>query len=138
MTGRSSAKGPGIVGGEDYSACHWLMMSGKATCAGVVGEEDCRDWAVQKDPGEEGGGEDAIAAEIDEGSSESNEDAVAELTTSEFCRIFPPAVCDGYVFRKALGATATTTIKLATIRPHATRETRMMLPREAGNLPRIT
>lgn len=79
MTGRSSAKGPGIVGGEDYSACHWLMISGKATCVGVVREEDCRDCAVQKDPGEEGSGEDAIAAEIDEKSCESNEDSLDGL-----------------------------------------------------------
>lgn len=116
-------------------------MSGKATCVGVVRDEDSRDWAVKKDSGDEGSGVDAIAAGVDKDSCESNDDLVRRpvvLATSDFCRILLWAICDVYVFRKALGATATTTIKLATIRPHATRETRMMLPREAGNLPRIT
>lgn len=76
MTGRSSAKGPGIVGGEDYSACHWLMISGKATCVGVVGDEDSRDWAVQNDPGDEGDGVDAIAADVNEETRESKENLV--------------------------------------------------------------
>jgi len=38
----------------------------------------------------------------------------------------------------ALGATATTTTRLATIKVNATNETSMMLPLEAGNLPRMT
>ena len=90
MTGHSSAKGPGIVGGEDYSACHWLMMSGKATCVGVVRDGDGRDWAMQNDSGDEGSGVDAIAAYVNEDSCESNGDLVRRpvvLATSDFCRI---------------------------------------------------
>jgi hypothetical protein len=38
---------------------------------------------------------------------------------------------------KAVGATATTTTKLATISAKVTSETKTMLPREAGNFPRM-
>ena len=40
---------------------------------GVVREEDCRDWAVQNEVGEDGSGVDAIAADVDEYPRESNE-----------------------------------------------------------------
>ena len=40
---------------------------------GVVREEDCRDWAVQNEVGEDGSGVDAIAADVDEYPCESNE-----------------------------------------------------------------
>ena len=38
---------------------------------------------------------------------------------------------------KAVGATATTTTKLATISAKVTSETKTMLPRDAGNFPRM-
>jgi hypothetical protein len=39
---------------------------------------------------------------------------------------------------KALGATATTTTRLDTIKAKVTSDTKTILPREAGNLPRMT
>lgn len=42
-----------------------------------------------------------------------------------------------HFFSKAVGATATTTTKLATISAKVTSETKTMLPRDAGNFPRM-
>ena len=43
-----------------------------------------------------------------------------------------------HLFSKAEGAIAMTTVKDVTMSAQATNETRMMLPLDAGNLPRIT
>lgn len=43
-----------------------------------------------------------------------------------------------YFLSKALGATATTTTRLATMSAKVTSDTRTMLPRDAGNFPRMT
>ncbi len=54
-------------------------------------------------------------------------------STLRYCTWIPSSY-----FSKALGAMISTTTKLAIIKAVATKETRMMVPREAGNLPRIT
>jgi len=43
-----------------------------------------------------------------------------------------------HLFSNAEGATTMTTIKLVTMRAQVTSDTRTMLPRDAGNLPRTT
>jgi len=54
-----------------------------------------------------------------------------------YCLIKPLYITIHYV-SKAEGATAITTTRLATISAPATNETTIILPLEAGNLPRIT